>query len=69
LSDECVGHFDQLSHEGRENDSGGLSGLDHGLVFLPQIRVVSGGDERGHVERISQELAPALDERLATSLT
>jgi len=38
--------FNQLSHEGRQSDFGG--GLDHGLVFLPQIQAVAGGDERRH---------------------
>jgi hypothetical protein len=43
--------------------------LDHGLVFLPQIWVVASGDARRHVERVTQELAPALDEGLSTPLT
>ena len=38
------------------------------MLFLPQIRFEAGCDERGHIERIAQELAPALYERRTTPL-
>lgn len=66
MPDECVSQFDHLSHEGGQGDFRGFSGLDHGLVSLSQIRVVTGGDERGHIQRIAQEFTSALDEGGAT---
>ena len=68
FSDESVGKFQKLSHEGRESGFWRFSCLCHALVFPPQIRVVSGGDEGGHVERIAQELSGTLYEGLAAPL-
>jgi hypothetical protein len=41
--------------------------LDHGLVSL-SLGVVTGGDERGHIQRIAKEFTSALDEGGATPL-
>jgi hypothetical protein len=64
--DQGICEFDELSHEGCQGDFWGFSGGDHGLIFVFEVWVETGGDEGGHVEGIAKVFAPALNEGLAT---
>jgi hypothetical protein len=64
LSDGEFGHFGQPSDERRQRGLGGLSGLDHGLVFLPPFWGAAGGDGRRPAKRVAQDVAPDPDHGL-----
>lgn len=67
--DQYVGECYELSLKGGLRDFCGLSLRYHRSVFLPQIEIVAGGDERWHIERFAQEYSSVLDERLITPST
>ena len=55
----------QLVHDSHESNLARLTGADEALVEGAQLRVGSGGGERGHVERMANGSPTTADEALA----
>jgi len=54
-----VGEDDELSHDGCDDDSGGLSSFHAPLIERPAICVEPASDERWHVEGLARESSSA----------
>ncbi len=61
MCDESVGKHNKLSHDGHDREVGGLSSADEPMVEAFHVGVVSGGDESGHIESLSEFGASGTD--------
>src|SRR5215218_7087161 len=65
ISEQGVGDDDQFAHDSDDGDLCGFSSCAECQVFCIQRWIEADGDQGGHIERLPQGGASALDETLA----